>query len=231
MHRSTLVLAFGLLAFQASARNGFYIAPALGAGISSEKQKFFYADEESYRPDADNVFSYSSGLYAGYNFKKWRLETGFQYTVSGYKYSNITLGAGVPISIAGTLNNRYAHLSVPIRLGYAIRLNNKLSFIPYAGIVASYNLGARTTINVPGELEAAYRWTSKDFKDYYKSVSLWGSLALWLEYALHDRLSIFAGPAAQYMISNFMNVPADARLKPSARVFLAHIELGLKLNI
>ena len=231
MYRMTTMLALGMLSFQASARNGFYISPSIGAGISSQKQKYFSPDQISYSPDTKNAFSYNAQLGIGYSYKKWRLETGLQYAVTGYKYTDIILGINFPDMGEGTIETRYQHLSLPLRIGYTVGLSDKLSLAPYAGIIASYNLGARTVTKFSPEPKSDYRWQSKDFKNYYNSSSLWGNLALRLEYKVNNRLSILGGPTVQYMISNFMKIPDGAIYKASERMFLVNMDFGVKYNL
>jgi hypothetical protein len=232
MYRITMLLAAGMLTMQANAQSGFYLAPSIGAGMSGVKQNYFSIDHKNgFSPDSKAIFSYNARLGVGYNYKKWRLETGLQYSVTGYKIEMIFLGIDFPSGPAGTTETRYQHLSVPLRLGYSIRLSDRLHFVPYAGILASYNMGARTITEIPGSLKSDYRWKSKDFKNQFNSIAVWGNLALQLEYKTSDRISIFGGPSAQYMISNFLKTPDNALYKASDRQYSVHIDLGVKIGL
>lgn len=232
MQRTIVLLAAGMLATQAYGRNGLYLSPSLGAGISNVKQNYFSIDQNGgYSPDAKSIFSYNAGLGIGYEYKNWRLETGLQYLLTGYRYEGLVLGSNILNSESGTAETRYQHLSVPLRLGYSIKLGERFHFVPYAGITASYNMGARSIDKLPGLPVADYRWKSENFKGQYKSISVWGNLALQLEYKTSDRISIFGGPSAQYMVSNFLKTPDNAIFKASDRPYTIYMDLGVKIGL
>lgn len=231
MQRMIALLAFGMLSLPAYARDGLYFSYSAGAGISNVKQNYFIVDQNGHSPATEGVFSYNLQLGLGYQYKKWRLETGLQYAVTGYKLSGITLGSNYPNSSVGTSETLFNHLSLPLRLGYTIKLSDRLSLVPYAGIMVGYNFGARTTTDLPGEPQSDYRWQSEDFKDRYQSVSVWGNLALQLEYKVSNRVTLFGGPSAQYMISNFAKVPSNAVYKASDRPFLLNMNIGAKMTL
>lgn len=232
MYRMTMLLTAGILTMQANAQSGFYLSPAIGAGMSGVKQNYFSIDQKNgFSPDSKVILSYNAQLGVGYRYKKWRLETGLQYLVTGYKYEDIFLGIDFPTGPAGTTETRYQHLAVPLRLGYSISLSDRLHLVPYAGIAASYNMGARTITDIPGSLKSDYRWKSKDFKNQFNSISVWGNLALQLEYKTSDRISIFGGPSAQYMISNFLKTPDNAVYKASDRQYTINMDLGVKIGL
>ncbi len=224
MHRIILMLAFGLLAHQASGRNGFYVSPSAGVGVSRLRLNYLLPDGVKFDRRAENVLSYNATLGMGYNYKKWRLEMGLQYALTGYQVT--CLSPGFPDNTRTT--TRYEHLNIPLRLGYNIGLNNRLSFVPYAGIVVGYNIGARTITNYPPAPELEHGWSADEFKNSYNRFYLSGSLALRLEYMINHRISIFSGPSAQYMLTRFMKMPSE--MKPSENIFMAHMDLGLKVN-
>lgn len=232
MQRTIALLALGMLALPAYAQNGLYLSYSAGAGMSNVKQNYFWVgNPNGHNPVTDAVFNYNLQLGVGYQYKKWRLETGLQYAVTGYKLSGITLSSNFPNSGEGTSETFFNHLSVPLRLGYAIKLSDKLSLVPYAGIMVGYNFGARTITELPGEPKSDVRWASKDFKDRYQSVSVWGNLALHLEYKVSKRVALFGGPSVQYMISNFAKVPSNAAFKASDRPYFLNMNVGAKMTL
>lgn len=98
------------------------------------------------------IFSYSGNINAGYKLNHWRLEAGIQYSTSGYKLDELVYGSSFPnTNEYGSIETRYRHLSIPVKVGYEIRLGNKFNLIPFAGIITSYNLGATSITNIPGE--------------------------------------------------------------------------------
>jgi hypothetical protein len=200
--KKTLFLAGAIiLAVPAIAQNGFYLSPSVGAGMSNARP---------YNPWTDislsSSFSYNASMGVGYHYKNWRIQSGIQYLTSGYQLNNVSVTEFFdPLNpYRGTDKYRisYRHLGVPLQIGYTILPTKKLSLVPYLGAFISYNIGARS-VSTEADIKTKTSWSKDEFDLFYKSISVWGTAALYLQYKATNRISILCGPSAKYMISNF----------------------------
>jgi hypothetical protein len=215
------------------AQNGFYLSPSVGAGISNTKQDFFSTDPNGSKIKRDDIFSYSGSLNVGYKLNHWRLEAGIQYSISGFNYGKLVFGNNFPDTTSqGSAETRYQHLSIPIKVGYEIRLGSKFKLIPFAGVITSYNLGATTITNINGEGKNTYSWTKERFDYNNHRITIWGTAALRAEYKLSNRISLFAGPSVQYMISNLLKSPySNPVYNASQRNYTFNLDLGVNIKL
>jgi hypothetical protein len=215
------------------AQNGFYLSPSIGAGISNTKQDFFSLDPNGSKIKRSNILSYNGSLNVGYKLNHWRFEAGIQYSISGYKMDDLVFGNNFPDTTPqGSSEVQYQHLSIPLKVGYEIRLGNKFNLIPLAGIVTSYNLGATSINNLFGEGKKTYPWTKERFDYDNHRISIWGTAALRAEYKLSNRISIFAGPSVQYMISNLLKSPySNPVYNASQRNYTVNFDLGVNIKL
>jgi hypothetical protein len=225
--------AAAILAVPAFAQNGFYLSPSIGAGISNTKQDFFSLDPNGSKIKRANISGYSGSLNVGYKLSHWRFEAGIQYSTSGYKIDDLLFGYSFPDTIGyGSSTTQYQHLAIPVKVGYEIRLGNNFKLIPFAGIITSYNLGATTNNDIPGEGKNSYTWTKERFDYNNHRISIWGTAALRAEYKLSNRISVFAGPSVQYMISNLLKSPySNPVYNASQRNYNINFDLGVNINL
>jgi hypothetical protein len=225
--------AAAILAVPALAQNGFYLSPSIGAGTGNTKQDFFSTDPNGNTIKRGSALSYSGNLNIGYKLNHWRLEAGIQYSTSGFKYDNLVFGNNFPDTTPqGSVTIRYQHLAVPIKVGYEIRLGNKFNLVPFAGIITSYNLGATSINDIRGEAKKTYTWTKEQFDYDNHRITVWGTAALRAEYKLSNRISVFAGPSVQYMISNLLKSPySNPVYNASQRNYTINFDLGVKINL
>jgi hypothetical protein len=220
-----------ILAIPAFAKNGFYLSPSVGAGMSNVKIDHAYNSPN----EKSGLLSYNAKIGIGYKYKNWRFQVGLQYLTTGYKLNNLLFGSDfdpTKLIIIGTGSYQitYTHLGVPLQVGYTLRPEKKLSIIPYAGILTSYNLGAKSIINESGN-ETINTWTKEQFKNRYNTISIWGITALQLEYKVNERISIVGGPCVNYMISNFSQNPSVIVHESIQRNYAFNFDLGVKINL
>ncbi|PSK94309.1 outer membrane beta-barrel protein [Taibaiella chishuiensis] len=230
MQKKLFVLGLSMCALQAFARDGFYVAPSVGAGISNVKQDLFKLDPNG-GLKTSAIFNYNAQLGIGYRYGRWRLETGLQYTLTGYKYKDLVIVNNYPNTANGESETRYGHLSIPLTVAYTIPLGSRWSFSPQAGALLSFNTGTRYSADFPGVLKIDSTWTSDKFKKERQATSVWGRVALQAGYKAGERVTLFAGPSMQYMFSNFMKTPANAPYKASERSYFINMDLGARISL
>lgn len=234
MKKSMLLVAMGLTVTTSFAQSRFYLSPNLGAGLGNASQDFYMTQLPGNKIRKVSTLTYNVGLNAGYRFGRWRLETGLQYGISGFKNDDLLFGSTFPDDTKlGSSIIRYKHLSIPLKVGYEVKLSEKLKFVPYIGMMASYNLGASSANTIPGIGNETHKWSREDFDYSNRRISIWGTAAARLEYTVSKRISIFAGPSAQYMLSNLLKPPADLPnpYKASQRNFNLHIDIGVQIKL
>lgn len=230
------LMTAGLIATGSFAQDGFYIAPSAGAGISGATKNYTIFNAAGNAIKNSDVVNYNSKAAIGYRYKKFRFQVGIQYMTSGYKRDEIVFpGEYHPDSSANTKDNspfevRYTHLMIPVQVGYNIRVSNKFSVVPYLGILAGYNLGAKTFITEAGK-ERSYTLTKADFNNRYNRLSLWGQISVQAEYRLGPIVSLTAGPSVTRMISNLEQVHANAIVKPTQKNYAFNLDIGAKISL
>ncbi len=231
MRKILLVLGLGMPVLPSFAHRGLYVAPSVGMGMSNAAQDFFTVDQNGRQIKPAAVFCYNAQVGIGYRFGRWRLETGLQYAITGFTHKALFFD-DIPADAAeGTEQTRYYHLSVPLCVGYTLPLSSRWSLSPRVAAMLGYNLGAATIADFPGRMKMNAPWTSEQFKKEKQSVSFWGSVSLLAEYGLSHRVSLFAGPGMQYMLSNFLKVPAGAPYKATERPYFINMDLGARINL
>lgn len=231
----TLLLPIAAILLSAStyAQNGFYLAAGGGAGLSNTGgNNYAGMGDVGQSP----IFHYSARLTAGYQTGKWRLQTGIQYLTSGYELNGLLFGTdfypNAPTATGtGKYRITYKHIGVPVELAYAIPLGPRFHLVPTLGLLTTYNLGADTWLQEKEGAKATRGTLPADFfKSQYNRISLWGTAAFRLEYKLSNRVSLFGGPYANYMVSNFSKQSPDFA-SISQRNYTIGFELGASLNI
>lgn len=124
---------------------------------------------------------YVAGVRAGIDFQGLRIGTGVEMLHVATRYNS---------PIGTDITNTYDHLLIPVTASYSIPTGSKLSIVPSAGAAVSINFFD------PGLP--------------FKKTSIWGLAQADLEYALHDRLSITAGPRVYYMLNSIVQQPVGS---------------------
>lgn len=170
----------------------------------------------------------------GYHYKNWRIASGVEYLTSGYQMNNLVLNPDPAGYKTGQDKYKmtYGHLAIPLQVGYSIFPHRKLSVVPYLGVLVSYNLSAKTYAKID-DGEQTIKWSKEDFDNVYNRISVWGSAALYLEYRLATRISLYGGPSLKYMFSNMgkeqSNIPAAYQLKQRNQAMTIDLGVNIKL--
>ncbi len=231
MRKILLVLGLGMPVLPSFAQRGLYVAPSVGMGMSNAAQDFFTVDQNGRQIKPAAVFCYNAQVGIGYRFGRWRLETGLQYAITGFTHKALFFD-DIPADAAeGTEQTRYYHLSVPLCVGYTLPLSSRWSLSPMAGALVSFNTGARTIVDFPVFRESDTKWTSDNFKTQKQGTSVWGNVSLQAGFRLNGRVTVFAGPGLQYMLTNFLKAPAASPYKASERPYFINMDLGARINL
>jgi len=196
------LLAAGMLSITAKAQDHFYLSASSGLSLANLHNNMNYTDPVT----QGSVATYNINLGVGYQYKHWRLQTGIQYLETGYKLGHMDIN---PITGIGFWSENddyritFRHLGIPLQLGYVINLGNGFTLVPEIGALTTYNFNARSEIKIVNGGENSHTWTGDDFKNRYRTISLWGNAGAHLEYKLNNTFSVMAGPSVQYMLTNF----------------------------
>lgn len=232
MQKKLFVLCIGMCALQAFAQDGFYVAPSVGTGMANVRANLdFYRGNYGTRVKPSAVFNYNARLGIGYGFGRWRLETGLQYARTGYRFKGLIMDTPPGDIITGKEETHYYHLSVPLSVAYDLPLGSRWCLSPRLGALVSYNSGARTMAEFPGFVHTNTAWTSGQFKEQRRSVSAWGAVSLLATYKVGNRVSVFAGPGLQYMLTDFLKPTVNSPYRPSERPYFFNINVGARIRI
>lgn len=226
---STLLFA-GLLSLPAYAQNGFYFSPSAGAGIGSSTMSIYSIGLSGTSSTNSRVVILSTNLQLGigYQHKNWRFQSGLQYFQSGYKIKDLTFGSDFdpnnPAGSGGTGSYKITinQVAIPLQVAYTIPLGNRFSLVPHIGALAAYTFSGTSRIDGNGGV------TSKSLSgaalNDYGRFTFWGQAGVQLEYKLSDKISLFGGPSAQYMLGGTGN-------NNEKNFYNIHFNLGLKIEL
>jgi hypothetical protein len=235
MKKLLFLASIGLISCPAFSQNGLYISSSVGAGISNTKNDIEFTNGNSI--SKVGIPSYEANVNVGYQFKHWRLQTGLQYSTSGYKLKGLLFSSEFdpldpnpnPVGNS-TYQITYKHIGIPLQVGYVLRPEKKLSIIPTVGLLTTYNLGAKSVTTIAGEA-TNHKWGKDEFDNAYNRISLWGTAAVQFEYKLNKRISLTATPSIQGMVGNLMSKPSDFYFADQQRNYSIHLDLGVKIKL
>jgi hypothetical protein len=224
------LLITSMFSLSAYAQNGFYIAPSIGAGISNATKSPYAVGVYGYAASNHKsaVFSNNLQFGIGYRYKNWLFQTGIQYFKSGYKIDNLVFGTDFDpnndnISGSGSYTIKINQIGIPLQVGYAIPLSNKLSLVPYVGVLSSFTFSGSSKLNEPGKLPKNSELSGAALNDYGR-FTFWGLAGAQLEYKLSDKVSLFGGPSIQYKLGSTSN-------NNQQNFYNLNFNLGLKMNL
>lgn len=225
-----LVTALCLPLF-APAQNGFYLSASGGAGISNASKP---EPVGIILKDKNAFMHYSVKLTAGYQMNRWRFQTGIQYFSSGFKRDfifgfNPAYPSGV-LDLSGSQSVTFHHIGIPVQAGYVLPISSKLKLVPTLGLLTTYNISAtiRTREN---NVKHTGSLAGDDFAAQYNRISFWGTVAAHLEYKLNDKVSLFGGPSANYMIGSLAKSSVNSGFTYSKENYTIGFDLGLSLRL
>lgn len=227
----------GTLTLPAAAQDGFYLAPSLGIGATNVKQNYSYTNSQGNTITRSSLINYNVKMGIGYKYKNWRFQTGLQYLQTGYELDDLLFGSAFDpnqpaVTGSGNYQLRFHHLGIPLQAGYVIQPKKKFSLVPSVGILTTYNLMAKSTTKLDNNAnESRYTWSKGRFNDEFNRFSVWGTASLYATFKLNDKISFFAGPSLQYMISNFEKNPQNALVKSKQRNYTINIDFGVNIGL
>ena len=169
------------------------------------------------------------GLLAGYQIKKWKLETGLQYMVSGYRLERVYFGSLYNDIQNSSTKQIYSHLMIPIQLSYAFPLYDNITVEPILGVAESFNIG-ETNITQYKDDRQSLKTGNSAFNNRYNRFSLWGTAGFRFEYRIDPKLSILAGGTFQYMMTNFIQ-STQLSYYTSQHNYALLVNAGLRIKI
>lgn len=217
MKKALSFLTACLLFQAASAQNGFYLAPSFSAGLGQISS----ANESS---PQSGILSYEVSAGIGYQYKNWRFQSGLQYFKSGSRYKLSGVSDLNDPEGPAFLQQSYTHIGIPLLLGYTFFPQKNFHLVPILGLTTSYNINLR-------EKGRGIARTAdyEPFGEGYHRISFWGNMQLLAEYQVNNKITVFGGPALQYMLSNFNKMTGDRIASGSQRNYNINFELGVRM--
>jgi hypothetical protein len=108
-------------------------------------------------------------------------------------------------------------------VGYAIPFSNKLSLVPYVGVLSSFTFSGNSKFNEPGKLTSSSELSGAALNDYGR-FTFWGLAGAQLEYKLNDKVFIFGGPSVQYKLGSTGN-------NYQQNFYNLNFNIGMKMNL
>ena len=190
------------------AQKGFYIKPVIGVGISDIDYGRKYRD--AYKPDDVSGLAYKIMIMTGYQFSRWKLETGLGYLSVKNGYNNLIFidpYTGAMPTTTAYADVRYvsSYLIIPVQVAYSAPINKKFDVQPQLGLSLNYNFNTKAS-------GSEFEMSGKKKLDYetinlkYKTTELVGNAGIMLNYKLTKKMAISAGPSLIYFIANTENM-------------------------
>jgi len=195
----------------ATAQNGFYLQPEVGAGLSNACWQAF---SPAGNPGQSSVFSYQGQMDIGYKAGRWQFISGIGYLRTGVKSSyNYIVDPFFMQGIAVDYNNGAfikadynPHIIVPVKIGYEVcRFSNRLSFTPIIGAQFGYNTPRSFVYQYNSSKGQKETESQQEFNMWCNPSAIIGLLQLNFEYRLNDRYDLTAGPSLHYMFTSEIN--------------------------
>lgn len=184
------------------------MAGTAGFGVANMRERALYpaAGEKT------GIFSFAPEITAGYRLGYLRFSAGMSYYRTGYTRKKHTVIYAPPTltPYETDLQCIFRHLSIPLCIGSEVYISDRLTLLPYLGADISFNLG-ETLIYRNEANTFSYSITNTEFYNNYHRVSLMGNGGINLEYKI-GKLSLFGGPAARYMLADFLRKPYNLSL-------------------
>ena len=120
----------------------------------------------------------------------------------------------------GTYKLSINQVGIPLQIGYAIPLSNKLSLVPQLGVIACYSFSGSTQYEEQAGRTSLPGYALND----YGRFTFWGQAGVQLEYKLNNRFSLSGGPSLQYMLGGTGNNYSNS-------FYNLNFNLGLKINL
>jgi hypothetical protein len=188
------------------------VQPEVGTGTASIHSHSVsrYTGLWGYPGALNRISAFNAGLSAGYKVHKIELAAGVGYLTSGYSQDYV---GGDFVLVRGRQKEVYTHIAMPVAVSYRLAMGKRLFLLPGAGLMYSYNISSTVTnaYNVgPFYNTITEKYTGSRFTEMYDRGSVWGTAHVKVGYSFNDKLSIIAGPVAQYMLGSiWKGYPTD----------------------
>lgn len=228
MKKIILSLSCCVLFVHAQAQNKLYLIASGAAGLSSAKYSYSMPIDQT---NISGLAGFNAQAKIGYHLRKWRLEAGLQYKITGYKQElEFANSQGNSLGM-GSLKSRFPELSVIANFGYQIPLNSRFMLVPYAGFSSGVALGLHYTSVLPDQTTHSDKVDSKTFDNSFHKVNFWTNTAVHVEYKASERFSIAFGPSFQYMLNNAQKeAKVSSIFNEYQHNYLLAMDLGVKYN-
>jgi hypothetical protein len=212
------------------AQSKFYVMPTFGMGVSNVTQRFAMTDFSQTGVNRSNKIDYNAKVLVGYRLKKWRIESGLQYGITGYNLKRMYFGTGYPDIQNSSASYRYQHLNIPLQFSRQIPVYEDCYIVPIIGVAAGFNLGEKYTSTY--EKDIRVNKTSDAVFDYkYNRMSLWATTGFNFEYNINRKIAVVAGPAFQYMLTNLMKDAGKTGYYTAQHNYSIEFNAGIKVNL
>lgn len=224
MRKIIPIACLWLLPLIASAKNGFFLRPAVGFGVTNAQCVNFYMPIE-----ARNIFAAEYELSAGYQMGRIGVSLGIGYMRTGYKTKSI-IPKFDPVTHKATggeeeaiIKDVFSHLLVPVHVSYNIPLN-RFSLVPEAGVDVTYNIGVHASAKGPTTDESE-SLDGSTFHYLFSKFSFMAAAQLNLQFQATQAISVYGGPGGKYMFTNLLNSDVAGNQRQYNYAFLIHAGL------
>lgn len=168
---------------------------------------------------------HSFGFTAAYHINRFSIGTGLTYFTSGLEKENRVLFPVNTYPPSDYEEYVFRHLLMPLTLSYHAPMGRKVEFIPSIGLGISYNTSAKFRTQSSDSNFYKRDFSSAEFDQYFRKVSVWGHAAVRFSYKLNEALALLAGAEARGMLTGLYKPEANL---PQERTLTLYFSLGAR---
>ena len=217
------------------AQKSTYLKADVGFGRGAVRERFQNGLSRTWQPVSASRVAVGKGIQV----KKFSVEIGFGYSRMGGRKVNglsnrdmknwVTYADAVGDNESGMLMRQYHYITMPLSIGYDVRLSKRWMLQPRMGVEGAYNFMTSVGAKVPGWAE--YQGSGTMATDQ-KRLSAFGNGALHLHYRVTPSIELFGGPSYRHMLTNGAREtlyvqPPYYQLRTTSATF----DAGLKLQL
>jgi hypothetical protein len=205
-HIAVTALIF-LISFSANAQDGFYLAPAIGAGLSTSHHPLTITNDKGSTSSYNRgvVLSYNVDGGIGYKYKHWYFQTGIQWVKNGYCIKDVVRDVSLrsqynpSITRSSSYNVAYDQIGIPLQIGCEMVLGPTVKFVVYAGVYTSYTFSG--SYRYPHKGPATESHPEGSSLAEYGKINVWGIYNCQFEQKLNSSVSIFGGASLHVQLA------------------------------
>lgn len=228
----------------ADAKNGYYIQPYFGLGVTNSDNIFMSGTSTSGLKRVSNksysLAGYNAGVGVGYRINKWRIVSGLSFMRSGHEiyYLDVFPSGFSSARYERRERESYYHIAVPLCVGYRIRAGNGISIVPQAGLVYTYTTSMKNRGDASGYKSRMIK--GEEFDNSFNRSNLWYKGQVDVEIKTGKNTALVLGPSVHYMCNNvydkkpaetFYHYPTDFPSILSSKNLVALFNIGVKINL